>query len=497
MKQPEASGRGLTDRIPQVIVSFCVLQPLLDILAFWKEALGIPAVVMTALRFLTFAGLTALGFLVSRRKRRYMILAACTLLYLAGHVLAASRMGWQDPVSDLTDQVRVLMLFFTTAAMMSFMDRSEEAFPALRKGLILTLGIFTAVVILSVITGTDPHTYLGKHIGTLGWFLWPNSQSAILSMLAPVAIAWSCERFSSRVIPVAVTSFVCFGLLFLLGTRLSFLTIPVVGCGMAVCIFIADKRAWRCAAAVLLTALAFTALYPLSPMRKAQLKSAENRIILQQRINDAAAEYGADPAEGRTENMDALAAAYRYNLQGVVDRFGLERTAEAYEYTLKQSRIFDDRQKKRIFNEFLMEDAGTVNHWFGLEVSRMSQQTELYDFYTDKWEPGVEYFAAENDLYGVFYCGGWVLLGGILAWMLWYGLRALRSLVRCGKRVFTVSFAAYCCAYCFFILYAFTTNSVLRQTRNLFCVSAVLAGLWYLSGRPACLTNPDKEDLSC
>jgi hypothetical protein len=494
MKRLEAAQRGLTARIPRLILCFCVLQPLLDILAFWKDALGIPALVLTILRFLTFAGLTGMGFLVSRRKRRYIYLAAFALLYLAGHSLAASRMGYLDPFEDLTDQLRVLMLFFTTAAMMSFLDRSERAFWAMESGLILALGIMAAAVGLSILTGTDPHTYLGKQTGVLGWFLWPNSQSAILSMLTPLSIAWCLKRFRGRVLPVAVVASGCFCLLFLLGTRLAFVCIPVLGGGMAVCIWLADRKAKGCALAVLLAAALFTALYPVSPMREALRKSAENSVVLQQRIDDAAQAQGAAPGAERTENLDALAAAYRYNLQGIVDRFGLERTARVYDFTLKRSEIFDDRRKKRVFNELLMEDAGALSRWFGLEVSRMSQQTELYDFYADEWEPGVEYFAAENDLHGVFYSGGWVLLAGTLGWMLWYGVRALLALIRRGKEVFNVFFAAHCGAYCVFFVFAYATNSVLRQTRNIFCVSAVLAGLWYLSRRGEEKPGPGEED---
>ena len=494
MKRLDALQHSLTALIPRLILCFCVIQPLMDILSFWKEALGIPAIVVTVLRFLTFAGLTGIGFLVSRRKRRYVLLAILAVLYLAGHILAASGMGYLDLFEDLTDQFRVLMLFFTTAAMMSFLDRSDKAFQAMHTGLVLALGVMAAAVILSVLTGTDPHTYLGKQTGVLGWFLWPNSQSAILAMMTPIVISWSYSRFQGRVLSVGGTALVCFGLLFLLGTRLAFASIPLIGIGMGVCMYIADKSAGRCALAVILTAALFCVLYPVSPVREAHVKSVENSMILQQRIDEAAQACGVEPGAERTENREALSAAYRYNLQGLVDRFGLDRTAKVYDYTLKQADIFDVRRKKRVFNDFLMEDSSTLSLCFGLEVSRMSQQTELYDFYADDWEPGVEYFAAENDLYGVFYSGGWVLFAGTVCWMLWYGVRALRALVRRRRRVFSIPFAAHCGAYCVFLVFAYATNSVLRQTRNIFCVSIVLAGLWYLSRKPGAAPAPLEEE---
>lgn len=494
MERLKAVRQGFEKQIPIFIICFCVLQPLLDVLAFWRTTLGFSAIVLTLLRALTFLGLTALGFFVSRRKRRYILLAAAALLYLAGHILAASSMGYQNPVADLTDQLRVLVLPFATAAMMSFLDRSDKAFRALETGLVLSLGVIALTVLLSVATGTDPHSYLGKQIGTLGWFLWPNSQSAILSMLTPLALAWCCERFTGRVFPVVLTSLECFGLLFLLGTRLSFVSIPVIGIGLAVCMWLADKAARRQALTIFLAALLFTALWPISPVREAQKRTAVNAVVKQQRIDAAVEACGEDPKAGRTENAEALAAAYRYCLQGTVDRFGLDRTAKAYDYSLDQATIFDGRRKKLVFNRLLMEDSNGLSHWFGLEISRMYQHTQLYDFYADSWTDGTEAFAPENDLHGVYYTGGWVLLAGILGWILWYGLRALRALIRGGRRVFSVPFAAFCASYGFFLIYAYATNSVLRQTRNIFCVSAVLAGLWYLS-RSTETKNSGKEDV--
>lgn len=484
MRRIKPGSRELTACVPGVIIAFFLLQLLLDVLAFWKDALGIPALALTVIRLTAFLGVSGFGFLLSHRKQYYVLLASIALLYLAGHVLAACGRGYQEPLSDLTDQFRTLMPFFLTAAMMSFCDSSDRALQAMKSGFVLVLGAIALVVLLSVLTGSDPHTYVGKQTGTLGWFLWPNSQSAILSMLSPLTIAWSQERYPNRMLPLALTALGSFGLLFLLGTRLAFVSIPAVGCTMAFCMVLANKANTRRALVVLGIAVLFTGLYPISPMRKNLSKAGENKAVLQNRIDAAVAAYGVDPSEERTDNLDALAAAYRYNLQGLVDCFGIERTAAAFDHTLKQSVIFDNRKKKLVFNDFLMQDANGMNRLFGLEIASMSQQTELYDFYTDRFESGVEIFAAENDIYGVFYAGGWVLLIWSIVWMLWFGLRALLALIRRGRELISVSFGAYCIAYGFFVFYACSTNSVLRQTRNSFCVSAVLAGLWYFTQDP-------------
>ena len=54
--------------------------------------------------------------------------------------------------------------------------------------------------------------------------------------------------------------------------------------------------------------------------------------------------------------MEPLSAAYRYNLQGMIDRFGLERVAKQYGFTLNAGKICDDRIMKKNFCFLLMED---------------------------------------------------------------------------------------------------------------------------------------------
>ncbi|MBQ1823683.1 MAG: hypothetical protein II121_00880, partial [Fibrobacter sp.] len=67
----------------------------------------------------------------------------------------------------------------------------------------------------------------------------------------------------------------------------------------------------------------------------------------------AVAPYGVPADARRTDDPRALAAAYRYGLQGLVDRFGLETVREQYDDSLDQSEIFGSRKMKIVFNELL------------------------------------------------------------------------------------------------------------------------------------------------
>ena len=164
----------------------------------------------------------------------------------------------------------------------------------------------------------------------------------------------------------------------------------------------------------------------------------------------------------------------------MVDRFGLERTAECYGYSIDQSKVFDRRFKQTQFCRLLMQDAPAANRLFGLPIDAMRCQTLLYDFHTDTWHPGTEIFDAERDIISIYYeCGlvGLLLLAGFLLWFL---LRALRVLFR-GKAAFTVDYAAFCAAFAFAAVYAANTISVLRRNNASIYFALVLAGIWRLS----------------
>lgn len=471
----------ITNRLPLITILYCVLQPLLDVAGYWLNTAGYSGTVLALVRMSTLALMVLIGFSVSRRKRVYLIAGAGLLLYLAGHMLAVRNAGVSDLPAELVGQLRILILPALTLCLISFLNANEKTYSAIKLGFALNFGIILLVDLLATLTGTDPHTYSGKEIGVLGWFLWTSSQSAIVSILSPPVIAWSFRRFRGRLLPLALVTAASFAVQYFFASRLAFVTLATTGAGMALCIFLAGKQYWRQSLCVLLLAAVFCGLYPVSPMRENQEALRINAGIKQERIYATVAEYGVPSTAHSTDNPEALAAAYRYSLQGLVDRFGLPRVAAQYDNTLEQSEIFNPRLKKLRFNQMLMQDASVGNRLFGLELGLMQQQTEIYDFYRDEWDDGVEILEAENDFHGIYYACGAVGLGLMLLFLLYFGIRALIALLRSRRAVFSVDFAAFAAAYCYALVYAYTTASILRQTVASWYLCAILACLWHLS----------------
>lgn len=473
--------KKVLDLLPALTLLICILQPVLDVFGFWAEDLRLPDAVLTVLRALGFLAFILTVFMVSRRKKRFVILAAAILIYLGCHFWAVSRPGLLNLYSDIKEQMRILMLLPLTLSFVCAFEENPRTFSALKRGLLTNLIIICAVMLISSLTGTDPHTYFSKNTGVLGWFLWPNGQCAILCVLSVIALTLVCRRWPGKLLPMLGACAVCFLALFLLGTRISFAAIPAIGAGLFVCLLVSDRRLLPTALTVLLVALAFTAMYPFSPTARSQKRSAENALIKQERINAAVAPYGVAADAKQTDNPDALAAAYRYGLQGLVDRFGLETVSEKYGGSLAETDIFDNRQKKIVFNELLMEEQGTPAKLFGIEVSRMRQRTQYYDFYPDNWVDMEEIYSVENDFHGIFFSGGLCLLLLICGLFLAFGLQALLVMIRRPKSVMQPEWIGFAGAFCFVILTSLLTSALLRQANGTVYVAAVLAGLRHLS----------------
>ena len=479
----------LRGSLPIVCLVICVLQPLLDVLSYWQVVLEMPNYVTLVLRLglLGVMLLCALPFL--RRKGLCAILLLAVLCYLCGHVLAcvgvSSAYDWKE---DLADQTRLLMLPVTAFCLIVYLQANEKVYSALRLGLVIDLAVILGIMALSAVTGTDPHTYAAKGIGVRGWFFWTSAQSAILSLLCPVVIAWTLERFGGKPLPLAAACLLSFGALFAFGTRLAYASLAVTGLCLCAAILISDKKRYPQALTVFLCMALFLALYPVSPMTKNQSEVLQNAEIKQQRVDcaaaEAAAQLGLDPAEEGRRDLRVLAAAYRYNLQGLVDRFGIERVAAAYEDSLDVVRICDDRVRKLIYCRLLAEDCAAktpLAPLFGMEIGQThTAETEIYVFETDEWTLASEPSDPENDFFGVYYLCGIVGLGLLILFFLYFILNCVKALGRDPGGMLSPVPAAFLTAFGIALVYGWSTVSVLRRNNASFYFAVILACLWHL-----------------
>ena len=536
----------LRRRLPSLVFALLLMQPLLDVAGYWQQVLGLPSVVTLVIRMAVLLGTVGCGFLLSDRKKVYII-AACILAVLTAlHADACLHMpeGYREPVTDLINLVRIYSLPLMTISLVSFLRSERKVFPALLKGMAGVLLIDAAVMLVSVLTGTDPHTYNFTlydtvSYGVLGWFLWTNSQSAILSMLCPISICYASRRYPDRLLPVCLMAAISEAALFFLAPRLAFASMAVGGICSAAGLYLSAKlspereqtigkggiitasescvkeklslgqvtgksgtshvstsvgKRKQQAAAVLLITVLFVLCYPLSPgnrrlsyfdLAREAISEEAARLGLSEEDGEAhAKEPGAEDASVTADGTweDRLEELYRSQdmLWSVIERFGRERVFAAYGYTTNPDILGDMRMKKIVFCRLLMEDAGIRGRLFGLNLKDMT-----YDRIDADGHWTTDNYDVENDFHGIYFLTGTVGLALMIAFLAAFAIKVLLAVCRRPRQFMTPVMISLGCAFGVALIHACFTASILRRNNASVYLAAVLAGIWVLADRKA------------
>lgn len=423
MQSLSPQERACPHWLPGVLVGLCAAQPLLDVLSFWTQDLAWGSKLTLSLRLLIFLGVMLTGFVLSERRRFYWIAAAvCAALY-AGHVLACLRANapftTANLISDATNFIRFAQLPLFTIAFITFLRFCRQGFASLERGITIAFWIIATVALLSALTGTNPYTYPDKRIGLCGWFYFANSQSAILSMLVPLAL---CPALRSgqirRWLPIAVVGF---AELFCFATRLAYMSLFVTAIGMVITLALTKRGSAKVCAVLLLCAAVCAAGYTVSPIHRNQQAVAANAVRKQENIDRLVAQ---GKAEFGDQGYAYLTYAYDEYLGGTVERYGLEATAEMYGYSTKAADITNVRTIKINYCRLMLNTEPLTSRLFGLSYDEMTYHGYCYD--------------VENDFHGIAYLYGWAGLACLLAFLGYFLVIIVCALIRNARRYFTV-----------------------------------------------------------
>lgn len=483
---------SLIQKLPVLILCFCAAQPLLDAAGYWQDQWKLGNTLTLGLRMLLLAAMVLLGFLLSERKRFYYLTGIVLLAFTGLHALACVKApdGYQDPVRDLTNLIRIYMLPLTVLCFATFLSCSEKSYKAVKNGLLLDLLLIAGIQLISLLTGTDPHTYQDDKIGVLGWFLWTNSQSAILSMLFPLSICWALGKWKKSVWPVVLVTLIGGLSLYALAPRLSYFCLAASGLGVGLWVLLFFRARWKQGLSVMVVTLLLIAAYPISPtharQKAVEAHSAESQAHLDQKEMPSVQH----PAPGESlsqADMEKFDKIYHSlgTVYSVVERFGLSRALEAYDYSLDSAVLGNARLRKITFCRLLMEDGGILSRLFGLNLSEMFQfiPNGFYNPANGLWEDGYESLDVENDFHGIFFLTGLVGLALMAAYLLYFALRIVLALRRLWKTELFLDLAGFSAAFCCAVLHAAFTASILRRNNASVYLAIVLAAVWYLSGK--------------
>ena len=470
----------LIAKLPLLVTVLFVIQPVLDVISFWLGEWNAPGTITLLMRLGVFGLTLLLGFCLSQRKWIYWVAAGICGLVFACHVWACTRVGYGDIMSDVTNFVRIIQMPLTVLCLITFMRRNGNCFEGMQLGLTGALLIIFLVELLSVITGTDPHTYEDGY-GTLGWFNNTNSQSNNLTVLLPISLGWQLCWKKHRPVLFWSTAVLGAAALFFLCPRLAYLGILASTAGLCVVILMIRKKDKRIAAGLGAIAILFLCLIPVSPMFKHAGYDEAWQNMRQGWISKTLGEKEAqlkdlvwrmrwDPnsvtEEEYTFLVETLTPIYAHYIPDFTEIFGAEATMKMYRFTYDVRDFAAVRPKKLMFARLLLDSDPVTSRMFGLELSRFTVDGYIFD--------------VENDFHGISYLSGWLGIGVSILFLGYFIYLIVWALVKDRKKYFTMEAAAYGIALLMCLAHVYNTAGVLRRPNASIFLSAILAGVYYL-----------------
>ena len=470
-------------RLPVFVIVLMALQPLLDIVSYFWSGTGKSNLLTLALRMGLLAAAGLYAFCISDHKRVYLIAAGICAAFWAVHMAVCWQSGYQDPFSDFANYIRVVQIVVYALCFITFLRHGEVIYRSILIGFCINLGICLAVMVLSTITDTDPHTYTNSNLGVLGWFSTTNSQAAILSASTPIVLMLTMRNQGRyRYLLQLVVTAGAFAALYFNGTRLSFASMLATAVGLPIVLALTHQFNWKSTAILLLCALCCVVFFRQSPMYLNQHSYSDIMSqkqgwaeIKMERVDQSIAEESssadeaAAPQKEETEAMKLrrLTPVYEWCAENIVDRFGVETVIRKYNFSSNVKEITAARRQKIYFCELLQDELPFTARLFGMELADMTHRGKNYD--------------VENDFYGIYFLYGAVGLILLLCFIGYFLLQIVKALLRDFKTYFTPLAGAIGISLIILLVFSYFTAGVLRRPNASFYLSVVLALVYYLT----------------
>lgn len=383
---------------PKIVCAAVIMQPILDVISYVLEQAGVlnPVVLLRAILFTT---LLVSAYLVSRKKRNYIIAAVSIVLFWLLHVGALILTGsYQNPLSDLAMYIRVVQVPLLLMAFITLFKANRRAIDAFLLGASINLGLVFTVLVLSHLTNTVHYAYRFAEIGSVGWFSNVNGQGLIVIVLTLMTLLYFYKRQS--MILMGLSALVGFCVLFSIGTRVAFYAIPAIALIALGSFTVSKVRKPGYYIVIVLACSLFIGLYQVSPVRKNAVDIASRETTSAQRIQgkveqtsptDKISSTITAPKTITTKGATTLRlqsqkeATYRLIVPDHIKKYGLARTYEAFNNTVDTSILRDYRVQKRVFVMLAIEDSPVTQKLFGNEYRSFVYNGESFEPENDGW----------------------------------------------------------------------------------------------------------------
>lgn len=460
------------------LMALIVMQPLLDIIAFWTKNPDGTLAGYVRLLIMVCLPLYLLFTLRGSERKSFIFWMLGIGLVCALHIANTIRTG---PVSlgfDISYTAKVAQMPILAVCFM-YSIKNDQTRNQAYWGLFFAAGITAAALGLSVLTGTANCTY-GEGLGVSGWVIDDNrcANSIILVTLAAFSIfcaVKSDKPFVNTAVPVVAAV-----VLIANGTMTCYMSIFVIFIGFAVFLLL-EKKIRGCnlnrlaVIALVAVAIASAAAYPLTPKYKIKQTQSDFAELTQDDFNDELGALGYDldsmSNEEKLSNPEIHTALEDYYWKclwiitpNMFERFDIDEIMLKYDLTTDAATLIDTRTIKNAYASLMWDHSDTLTKLFGIDVS-------------DIWLTGG--MDLENDWPAIRYYYGYVGFAAYAAFILYFVYLIIRRLCRDFKGSFTADNFILLVTFALLIGLAQYSGAVLRRPNVSIYLALVLGLIHY------------------
>lgn len=477
---------GISRHLAKLIFIFLILQPIFDVFSYFLAEKTGNNTLSTLLRFAMLAAVALIGFLVSDKKKLYLIIYAVMAIFWILHVLNCFRIGYQSLYEDTSNYLRIISLPVYTLSFITFFTKGKDVRGSVYLGFAANFALCVLFTVIPWVFFEPVYTYERLNIGIMGWFSVKNAQSAILCLLTPLTIyfAYRTKKYLVFLSALLIT----FTLLFFTGTKLTFYTIFLAAAAFIVLFAWNLKlKAIQYAAPLLMLVAVCYVFRAEAPMNVRESQSDHATYVYDQMVKEVAAskEGGSLFQEEETEDEEEAITPERLrkerkSLQEIYTdrdvygkifadinaRFGVYNVMDAYENTAVTTTLSDSRELKTTYAKLVWEEKDFLTKLLGFEYSEMLYNNKIYDL--------------ENDFPAVFYFCGYIGFGIYMLFFLYFVFIVVRRFLRRPKDFLTVEMGAVGMTFVLALGAAQISGNVLRRPNVTAYFAITAAALYHL-----------------
>lgn len=484
--------RSLSDVAPYFLCALLIAQPFLDIISYWSNEWEFTAVTTLA-RFAMFAGVMVYGFVISDRKRNYVIMTAVMVAYWIAHIYACikSNGGYVSPISDANNFLRTIHLPYFTLVFIDIFKKSDKTPEYVQRAFVANMVITLHALVLSYMTGTQIYTYVVAKVGLMSWASVHNSQSAIMAFIVPLILLFAYNKKNKLFF--YISALVCFANLFFVGTKVDYFAIFIIALGMMALLILAGEKKLFYYAVLGVLAIACALCYRTSTAafvtgnHTVEMNTKQEYV---QQSMEQIQDEGEKPLPNHIswEIYDELnplekkeiVDLYRLHLGPMVDEFGFDRVFEKYNFSLVVSELTAGRPMKQHYAEMKFEDSNTLTRLFGYEYITLVKNYEVKINETETEKKDFIY-DMENDFPGVYYYSGYVGFALYMLFLAYFVGLILVGVIKKFKKVVTLESGLIGITLALMVGTSQFSGNVLRRPNASIYMSVILAYIYYLT----------------